>query len=421
VTAPLVIDAAIADSPPTPVAVDDSLDDILGKVEELPIQEAIDEAPVVESTAKMEEKAVPITPDQKEPVVESQAEKVPETTDDEDNKKTAAALTTAAAVGAATAAAVSASDDKPSRPVVEQTASAEEKGKNHMEVATPVDEEKTGVVNDTVQPIESAMTDDSKMISEVNPDSTMVIPLSETLSTESDVVEKETIDSQPPTTVGSNPDASEKPEQHPDSAADNASLSQKKSVAIIAPSSSSVQSEEESAVADGAASTASNATSDSKSKSGRKRGSGLLQSILKTEKSAAKGTQKKKGSKKSARPMLISCKYNPSRGFTDFQVRKHKKVWHALLEYEKSRMDAKSLATIIIEELFERDFWPGKHWDIDSARVWETAGSEEPTFNAEKIATWDWKDIYSEASATAVIRFLPDRILIENYAYYVAG
>ena len=146
---------------------------------------------------------------------------------------------------------------------------------------------------------------------------------------------------------------------------------------------------------------------------------GILQSILKTEKSASRGNQKNR--KKVTKPVQISCKFNPSRGFSDFQVRKHKKVYKGLVELEKGKVTPKALSRIIIEELFERDFWPGKHWEIDTARVWECSGSEHPSFNAEKLATWDWKDIYSEASATAVIRFLPDRILIEDYAYYVAG
>ena len=157
------------------------------------------------------------------------------------------------------------------------------------------------------------------------------------------------------------------------------------------------------------------------SKRGSKRG-GLMQSLRKTQRDAATGAASMK-KKKVARPVLISCKYNPSRGFSDFHVKKHKKVWHGLTDFEKGKKDAATFAKIIIEELFERDFWPGKHWEIDNARVWEADNSnpENPSFNAEKLATWDWKDIYSEASATAVIRFLPDRILIENYAYYVAG
>jgi len=200
-------------------------------------------------------------------------------------------------------------------------------------------------------------------------------------------------------TNGASPDALDEAEQHPDTAADNKSEKSKKSVAIVDPVSGTVEPEDD---------------GDGKSKKG------LLQSILKTEKDAAQGTQRKRSSK-NTRPVLISCKYNPSRGFSDFQVKKHKKVWQGLVQYEKSKLEAKALAQIIIEELFERDFWPGKHWEIDTARVWENTGSEHPAFNAEKLATWDWKDIYSEASATAVIRFLPDRILIENYAYYVAG
>ena len=158
-------------------------------------------------------------------------------------------------------------------------------------------------------------------------------------------------------------------------------------------------------------------SSNSRSSSSRK---GMMHSILKTERSSSRGSQRSKR-QKSIKPVLISCKFNQGRGFSDLQVRKHKNVYHGLIGYEKGRTTAKSLSIIIIEELFTRDFWPGKHWEIDTARVWECTSSEHPSFHAEKLAKWDWKEVYSEASATALIRFLPDRILIEDYAYSVAG
>ncbi|KAL7559112.1 hypothetical protein ACA910_017523 [Epithemia clementina (nom. ined.)] len=148
---------------------------------------------------------------------------------------------------------------------------------------------------------------------------------------------------------------------------------------------------------------------------------GILQSIMKSERNASKTNPRSKKKKSITKPVFISCKFNPSQGFSDFYVKKHKKVYKGVVDYEKGKLTAESLSRIIIEELFERDFWPGKHWEIGSARVSECSGSKHPAFNAEKVATWDWKDIYSKASATAVIHFHPDRILIENYAYHVAG
>ena len=85
---------------------------------------------------------------------------------------------------------------------------------------------------------------------------------------------------------------------------------------------------------------------------------------------------------------------------------------------------------------------PGKHWDIDPASVSRLAdgttsdeeagggggGNDDDNdvvvrFQAEKEATWDWKDIYSVASAKGRICFYRQRkeICVENYSYYVAG
>lgn len=44
-------------------------------------------------------------------------------------------------------------------------------------------------------------------------------------------------------------------------------------------------------------------------------------------------------------------------------------------------------------------------------------------FKAEKDATWDWKDIYSVASAKGTICFFSDHheIRVDEYSYYAAG
>lgn len=117
----------------------------------------------------------------------------------------------------------------------------------------------------------------------------------------------------------------------------------------------------------------------------------------------------------------------------------------ALPEIRKAMHDFESGASIterqlayeIISQLFYRDFMPGRHWDVDPATVTEMSGATKDLdgddnslktedivwFAAEKEATWDHKDIYSVASAKAVIKISRQLhlVVVDEYSYYVAG
>lgn len=81
-----------------------------------------------------------------------------------------------------------------------------------------------------------------------------------------------------------------------------------------------------------------------------------------------------------------------------------------------------SVAKLIIELLFDRDFDGKKEdrWDVDSASV-EQKDETPASFQVEKAATYNHKDIYSVATSKATIVFGEREILIQNYSYYVAG
>lgn len=106
-------------------------------------------------------------------------------------------------------------------------------------------------------------------------------------------------------------------------------------------------------------------------------------------------------------------------------------------DFELGTLTERQLAYEIISQLFNRDFMSGRHWDIDSATVSETSGKSQDRdedgnfskakdmvwFVVEKQATWDHKDIYSVASAKAIIKISHQLriVLVDEYSYYVAG
>ena len=99
----------------------------------------------------------------------------------------------------------------------------------------------------------------------------------------------------------------------------------------------------------------------------------------------------------------------------------------ALYKYEMGALAEENVAGSIIHELFNRDFsGDGSHWCRDwwTCEAAERSGeSAEKRFTCQESATWDWKDIYSVASAKATIVFSPDRseIRVEGYQFYCAG
>lgn len=100
-------------------------------------------------------------------------------------------------------------------------------------------------------------------------------------------------------------------------------------------------------------------------------------------------------------------------------------VRHQINAFHSGKVSARALASDLINALFHRDFTPGRHWDIETATVDELASltDKEGTsiLNAEKQAVWDWKDIYSVASAKATIKISSEDIYVDEYSYYVAG
>lgn len=109
-------------------------------------------------------------------------------------------------------------------------------------------------------------------------------------------------------------------------------------------------------------------------------------------------------------------------------VRKQINLFHT------GKISARALACDVINALFERDFMPGAHWDIGSAHAEEMdpltdktlldggeEGDKMECFQADKEAIWDWKDIYSVATAKATIKISSDHVYVDEYSYYVAG
>lgn len=97
----------------------------------------------------------------------------------------------------------------------------------------------------------------------------------------------------------------------------------------------------------------------------------------------------------------------------------------AFHSFEHGTTTEYTLAQEIIEALFDRDHMKGRHWDYDPSWVTPESSDYENVvkFKAEKQATWDWKDIYSVASAKGTICFFKERreIRVEEYSYYAAG
>mmetsp|Transcript_15876 Transcript_15876/g.34818 ORF Transcript_15876/g.34818 Transcript_15876/m.34818 type:complete len:163 (+) Transcript_15876:143-631(+) len=103
-----------------------------------------------------------------------------------------------------------------------------------------------------------------------------------------------------------------------------------------------------------------------------------------------------------------------------FKAPNEKKLSRNLVRFAKGKKDARSVALLIIDQSFERDFWAGQNWKVQPANVWEKESGNHRAFHAEKLADFEWRGVSRVATARAVIRFLSDRILIENYEYQVS-
>ena len=95
--------------------------------------------------------------------------------------------------------------------------------------------------------------------------------------------------------------------------------------------------------------------------------------------------------------------------------------------YHAGKISAHALAIDIINALFYRDFMPGTHWEIGAAVAEakdthvDKEGVSHEVFEVEKEAIWDWKDIYSAATAKGVIKLSKEDVHVDEYSYYVAG
>lgn len=74
---------------------------------------------------------------------------------------------------------------------------------------------------------------------------------------------------------------------------------------------------------------------------------------------------------------------------------------------DNGETDARRFASYLIAASFDRDHMEGRHWDYDPPSASPLASSDDENilrFQAEKEATWDWKDIYSVATAKGTIK-----------------
>lgn len=123
--------------------------------------------------------------------------------------------------------------------------------------------------------------------------------------------------------------------------------------------------------------------------------------------------------------VMMEDKYNKDRGLVEINPFEAG-IAEFVEKYCKGEMDEHSLAISIIETYFSREFsGTGKHWDRDGSRCSKISpeGTEPVVFDAEETATWDWKDIYSVARASARIEISrsASEIRLWNYSYYVSG
>jgi hypothetical protein len=129
-------------------------------------------------------------------------------------------------------------------------------------------------------------------------------------------------------------------------------------------------------------------------------------------------------------PFKLFCSSKHDKAATLHELSIHAlKLGPAFAAYEAGTQSSQILARDIITALFARDHMEGKHWDYDTATARRPSLAEDVNPNegeawyAEKEATWDWKDIYSVATAKGTVRFLPneEKIQVEQYSFYAAG
>lgn len=129
--------------------------------------------------------------------------------------------------------------------------------------------------------------------------------------------------------------------------------------------------------------------------------------------------------------VLISDRYHPERGLTSFDATNYKNLVGNLNAFHKGEMGPYQIVNHIIESLFDSEFTPDRKWDVDpsscdliSGQLAENISEQQYpiSFDCEKKATYNHKDIYSVARAHAtIVVHSKELVHIELYSFYVSG
>ncbi len=127
-------------------------------------------------------------------------------------------------------------------------------------------------------------------------------------------------------------------------------------------------------------------------------------------------------------PLFITIeeRFNKRAGYVQFNLNAHPSLKAQLSMFCTGDISARQCCSIIIEHFFAENFTgTSSKWDTDSSECTLIKGSLDSfpsTFACEQKSTWDHKDIYAVAKASAIINILSrSEIKIEDYYYYVSG
>ena len=124
--------------------------------------------------------------------------------------------------------------------------------------------------------------------------------------------------------------------------------------------------------------------------------------------------------------ITIEDRFDKSVGYVELNLNAHPTLKAQLAMFISGEISTHQCCSIIIEHFFEQNFSEtSSKWDTDSSSCSLIKGSFDAlpaSFACEQKSTWDHKDIYAVAKASATIHVLSrHEIQIENYGYYVSG
>lgn len=101
------------------------------------------------------------------------------------------------------------------------------------------------------------------------------------------------------------------------------------------------------------------------------------------------------------------------------------KISQHMESLERGVGDEQLIAHAIITALFDRDFNDGRRsrrWEICASTVSREASGSKCKYVSKKRARYDWKGVFSIASASAIIHFNTDQrsLVVEEYSFCVA-